>query len=67
MQILFRVGTELYLSTSTQLIYDLASSTNMNSYKSTIGTGASSQKSSTFAISHSEAHPARPIGDASKC
>ena len=66
MQILFRVCTELYSSISAQLIHGLVSSTSMSSYKNMTGTGASSQKSSTFAISHSEAHPAE-LKDVSMC
>lgn len=56
MQILFRVGIELCSYTCTPLTDDLAFSTSMSYYRSTTGTGGLSQKSSTFAILHSESH-----------
>ncbi len=45
---------------------DLVFSTNMSSYRSTIGIGELSQKSSTFAISHSESRPAE-VEEVSQC
>lgn len=58
MQVLLRVCIEACSFVLNQLIDDLAFSTSMSSYKDTTGTGELSQKSSTFAISHSKARPA---------
>ena len=58
MQVLFRVCIELCSYTFTPLTDDLAFSTSMSSSRNTTGTGESSQKSSTFAISRSESPPA---------
>lgn len=48
------------------LTRDLAFSTSMSSYRSTTGTGASNQRSSTFAISHSESRSAE-VEDVNEC
>ena len=58
MQVLLRVCIEVCSFILNQLTDDLAFSISMSSYKDTTGTGELSQKSSTFAISHSKARPA---------